>query len=65
MSKNKKGFIYYCRVSVNEGLNTDLSTSDLLLDEFDKKVFQKCSFCDCTIEIKKAFTKKKTFVIIA
>ena len=36
-----------------------MSTSDLLLDEFDKKVFQKCSFCDCTIEIKKAFTKKK------
>ena len=51
MSKNKKGFIHYCCVSINEGLNTDLSTSDLLLDEFDKKVFQKCSFCHCTIEI--------------
>ena len=65
MSKNKKGFIHYCRVSVNDGLNTDLSTTDLLLDKFDKRVFQKCCFCLCTIEIKKAFTKKRTFVIIA
>ena len=59
MSKNKKGFIHYCCVSVNEGLNTNLSTSNLLLDEFDRKVFQKCSFCHCAIEIRKSFTKKK------
>ena len=65
MSKNRKGFIHYCRVSVIDGLNTDLSTSDLLLDKFDKEIFQNCRFWHCTIEIKKAFTKKKTFVIIA
>ena len=60
MSKNRKGFIHYCRVSVNDGLNTDLSTSDLLLDKFDKEIFQNCRFCNCTIQ-----TKKKTFMIIA
>ena len=65
MSKNRKGFIHYCRVSVNDGLNTDLSTSDLLLDKFDKEIFQNCRFCHCTIEIKKAFAKKKMFVITA
>ena len=59
MSKNRKGFIHYCRVSVNDGLNTDLSTSDLLLDKFDKEIFQNCCFCYCTIEIKKDFTRKK------
>ena len=37
--QNKKGFIYYCRVSVNDGLNTNLCNSDLLLDKFDEKVF--------------------------
>ena len=65
MSKNRKGFIHYCCVSVNDGLNTDLSTSDLLLDKFDKEIFQNCRFCHCTIQIKKAFAKKKMFVIIA
>ena len=56
MSKNRKGFIHYCCVSVNDGLNTDLSTSDLLLDKFDKEIFHNCH---CTIEINKAFTKKR------
>ena len=44
MSINRKGFIHYCRVGVNDSLNTDLSTSDLLLDKFDKEIFQNCRF---------------------
>ena len=59
MPLHKKYFIHYYRVSVNEGLNTEKSTSDLMLEKFDKEVFQKCGFCHCTIEIKKAFTKEK------
>ena len=57
MFRNKKGFIHYCCVSVNDGLNIDLSTSDLLLGKFDKKVFQDCCFCHCISKIKKNFTK--------
>ena len=40
MFRNKKGFIYYCPISVKDGLNINLSTSDfLLLRKCDKKVF--------------------------
>ena len=39
MFRNKKGFIYYCPISVKDGLNINLSTSDLLLSKCDKKVF--------------------------
>ena len=30
-----------------------------MLEKFDKEVFHRCGFCQCTIEIKKAFTKEK------
>ena len=60
MPLHKKYFIHYYRVSVSEGLNTELSTSDLMLEKFDKEVFQRCGFCHCTIEIKKAFAKEKS-----
>ena len=59
MSLHKKYFIHYCPVSVREGLNTELPTTDLMLRKFDEKVFQRCGFCDCTIEIKKAFTQEE------
>ena len=59
MSLNKKCFIHYCRVSVSEGLNTELSTSDLMLGKYDKKIYQKCRYCHCVIEIKKAFTEEE------
>ena len=55
MPLDKKYFIHYCRVSVKEGLNTDLSTSQLMLDTYDKEVYQRCRYCCCVIEIKKAF----------
>ena len=44
MVLNKKYFIYYCRVSVSEGLNTELPTSQLMLDKYDKKVYQRCRY---------------------
>ena len=55
MFLDKKYFIHYCRVRVKEGLNTDLSTSQLMLDTYDKEVYQRCRYCCCVIEIKKAF----------
>ena len=58
MSLNKKYFIYYYRVSVSKGLNTELPSSQLMFEKYDKKVFQKCKFCHCVIEIKKAFTEE-------
>ena len=61
MSLNKKYFIYYCRTSVKEGLNTDLKTSELMLGNYDKGVYQKCKHCHCVIEIKKAF-KENAFI---
>ena len=57
MFSNRKGFIHYCQVSLKDGLNIELSTSDLLLEKFNKEIFQSCTFCHCVSEIKKAFTK--------
>ena len=62
MLLHKKYFIHYYGVSVSEGLNTELCTSDLMLKKFDKEVFQRCGFCHCTIEIKKAFTEEKDVI---
>ena len=59
MSLNKKYFIHYCRVSICEGLNTELCTSELMLGKYDKKVYQKCKFCYYVIEIKKAFKEEE------
>ena len=58
MSLHKKYFIHYSCVSISEGLNAELSTTDLMLRKFDEKVFQRCRFCHCTIEIKRAFTQE-------
>ena len=59
MSLSKKYFIYYCRVSVSEGLNTDLPTSKLMLGQYNKEVYRECHHCKCVIEIEKAFTEKE------
>ena len=45
MSINKKSFIHYCRVSVREGLNIELETSELMLEIFNKEVYQGCKHC--------------------
>ena len=55
MPLDKKHFIHYCHVSVKKDLNTDLSTSQLVLDKYDKEVYQRRRYCCCVIEIKKAF----------
>ena len=59
MPLNNKYFIHYCRVTVSEGLNTDLSTSELMLGKYNKEVYQKCRYCHCVIEIKKAFKEEE------
>ena len=61
MPSNKKMLIYYCRISVKEGLNTDLKTSELMLGKYDKEVYQKCQYCHQVIEIKKGF-KENAFI---
>ena len=47
MPLNEKYFIYYCRVSVSEGLNIELSISELMLEKYNKEVYQKCRYCHC------------------
>ena len=58
---DKRSFIYYCCISVNEGLNTDLETSELMLGKYDKEVYQSCKYCHQVIEIKKGF-KENAFI---
>ena len=59
MSINK-GFIHYCCVSVSKGFNTELEDSELMLQNFNKEVYQRCKHCHCTLEIIKAFKEDKT-----
>ena len=51
MSLNKKYFIYYPRVSLSEGFNTELPIYKLMLGNYDKEVYRECSYCCCVIEI--------------
>ena len=55
---HKKYFIHCYRVSVSEGLHTELPTSQLMHKKIDSNMFQTCGFCHCMIEIKKAFTQE-------
>ena len=61
MSSSKKYYIYYHRVSIQEGLNIELNTSELMLGNYDKEIYQKCKYCHCVIEIKKSF-KENVFI---
>ena len=61
MPSNKKYFVYYYRISVKKGFNTDLKTSELLLGKYDKEVYHKCQYCHQVIEIKKGF-KENAFI---
>ena len=36
MPSNKKYIIYYCCIGAKQGLNTDLKTSALMLEKYDK-----------------------------
>ena len=61
MPSNKKYFTYQCRISVKDGLNTDLKTSELMLGKYGKEVYQSCRYCHQVIEIKRGF-KEKAFI---
>ena len=37
--KKHKIFFYYCRMSIKEGLNTELSDSDLAIGKYNKDLF--------------------------
>ena len=52
---NYKSFLYYSRISVSERLNTELKTSELCLERYDKEIYKKCGQCRQVIEIKKIF----------
>ena len=60
MPINKKCFINHCRVSVSEGFNIEIKTSELMLERFNKEVYQRCKHCHCTLEIIKTFKEDKT-----
>ena len=61
MSSSRKYYIYYHRVSIQEGLNIELKISELMLCNYDKEIYQKCEYCHCVIEIKKGF-KENAFL---
>ena len=48
---NKKEFLFYCCISVSEGLCTELKTSELCLERDDKDIYKKCCQCHQVIEI--------------
>ena len=51
MSLSRKYYIFYHRVSTQEGLNIDLNTSQLMLGNYNKEIYQGCTYCHCVIEI--------------
>ena len=57
--KKHKIFFYYCCMSIKEGLNTELSDSDLAIGKYDKDLFQECNFCYRVYELKKAFKENE------
>ena len=61
MSSSKKYYIYYHCVSIQEGLNIELNTSELKLGNYGKEIYQKCKYCHCVIKIKKGF-KENVFI---
>ena len=58
MPLHKRYFIHYYRVSISEGLNTELSTSDLMLEKFDK-YFRDVVFAIVQLKLRKLLLKKK------
>ena len=59
MPLNKKFFFYYCRISIKEGLNTNLSDAQLEMGNFNKNLYQRCRLCHCVIKIKEAFKQEE------
>ena len=42
---NKKLFLYYSRLSISEGLNTEINELQMHLGRFDKDIFKNCKCC--------------------
>ena len=61
MSLSKKYYIYYHCISTPEGLNIDLNTSEFILGNYNKEIYQKSKYCQCVIEIKKG-VKENPFI---
>ena len=59
MPLNKKSFLYYCCISIQEGLYIELSHSELEMGNYDKDLYQICRFCYRVFEIEKAFKESK------
>ena len=52
---NYKSFLYYSCISVSGELNTELKTSELCLERYNKEIYKKCEHCRQVIKIKKMF----------
>ena len=55
MPLSRKYYIFYHCASTQEGLNIDLNTSQLMLGNYNKEIYQGCTSYHCVIEIKKGF----------
>ena len=45
LNRNKTRKEIVCRISIKDGFNTDLKTSELMLGKYDKEVYQSCRYC--------------------
>ena len=61
MSSSKKYYVFYHCISIQEGLNIELNTTELMLGNYDKEIYQKCKYCHRVIEVKKGF-KENAFI---
>ena len=52
---NKKVFLYYSRISISEGLNTEPTIKELCLERYDKEIYKKCIRWHEILEIIKNF----------
>ena len=51
---NPKSFLCYSRISVSEGLNTELNL-EICLEMYDKETYKKCGYRHQVIKIMKKF----------
>ena len=49
----KKFYLYYSRLSVQEGLDTEINELQMHLGRLDKDIFKKCGHCHQVFIIKK------------
>ena len=59
LMSNRKSLLYYTRLSVSEGLDTETNKPQMKLERFNKDIFKKCRYCHHVFAIKKNFEKDK------